>query len=129
MKIQLQASTKPPLFRFSGGNDEPVILAEIRITEVGQTEPSWWLVYDDGWLDDAVALNILTAKEAKRADVVVTRDIGGPAATPGVQVDEVRYGQVPEGLKQNGSLHELKPNHLYHLVATGTTVGEVEFYG
>ena len=129
MRILLDASAKPPLFRFSDEAGRPVSLFEIRITEVGESGPSWWLVHSDVSLEEAVALNLITAEEAEDAGVPVIRDItGDQTASLGVTIQELRYGLVPDGFQQRGSLRELKPNHLYELVASGPTVGELEFY-
>ena len=72
MKILLDSSSKPPAFHFSDDAGDPVKLIEVRITEVGESNPSWWLVHDDGWIEDAVKMHILTPEEAERAEIAVS---------------------------------------------------------
>jgi hypothetical protein len=133
MNIQLDASATPLCFRFSSDDGTPIKLSEVRITEVGEAEPSWWLVHHDPWVEEAVEMGIISASEARRASVVVTRRLGNDpeklVPDIGVPVTELRYGQVPLGLRQQGSLKELKSNRLYELMAMGSTVGELQFYG
>jgi hypothetical protein len=132
MNIQLDASAQPPLFRFSDHSGAPVALVEIRITEVGESRPSWWLIHRDLALDDAVLLNLLTSEEADRAGTPIIRDIRGKAKVPvpwWAPVGDLKYGEVPDGFQQRGSLGELKRGRLYQLTATGESIGELEFYG
>ena len=133
MNILLEPTATPPVFRFSSDAGGPVNLIEIRITEVGQVDPSWWLVHHDGWVAEGVDMHILTPEEAERAGIPVTRDIDGERGrlvdSIGIPITELRYGEVPDGFRQHGQLHELVPNHLYELLAIGSSVGELEFYG
>ena len=133
MNIQLDALASPICFRFSSDDGKPVKLLEVRITEVGESEPSWWLVQHDATVEEAVELGIISAEEAARAGVVVTRRLGNGlerlVADIGVPVTELRYGQVPFGFRQHGSLKELRRNRLYELMAMSSTVEELQFYG
>jgi hypothetical protein len=133
MNVLLDSSAQPPLFRFSTDVGGPVRLLEVRITELGEADPSWWLVHRDATIEDAVSINIMTAEEAERAGIPTVRnienDLAHLVADIGVPVAELRYGEVPEGFKQQGSLQQLRQNRLYQLIAVGSTVGELEFYG
>jgi hypothetical protein len=133
MKILIEPASTPPVFRFSAEAGGPVNLIEIRITEVGQVDPSWWLVHHDGWIEEAVDMHILTREEAERAGIPVTRDVDGElgrlADSIGFPINQLRYGEVPDGFRQHGQLLELVPNHLYQLLAVGSSLGELEFYG
>jgi hypothetical protein len=133
MKITLDAAAKSPIFRFEGRADEPARVLQIRITKVGASEPSWLLGPIGSFMQEMAAVHILTPEEAERADQLGSFDFNGELGAAvdafGVPVTAVTYGVIPDGFKQEGPLRHLEPNRLYQLLAMGTTLGELEFYG
>ena len=133
MNVTLDETAKPPVFRFHEPSGGPSRVLQIRVTEVGVSDPSWLVLPIGSYLEDAAVTHILTPEEAERTNLLGSFDfdgeLGAAASAFGIPVSSVTYGLVPAGFKQEGPLLPLEPNRLYQLLVLGATVGELEFYG
>jgi hypothetical protein len=132
MRIEIVSQVGPPVFRFSDGR-EPVKLLELRVTEVGESQPAWWLLAGGSFLDEMVAAHILTTEEARAPVVDAFRSLDGNPSfvvdALGVPVGEIRYGEAPTGLHEETPAAKLRPNRLYQVIARGLSTAEAAFYG
>jgi hypothetical protein len=136
LTISFEPSATPPLFRFQEESGKPIRLLEVRVTKVGEPDPAWWLVHEDGILTEGATLNIVTREEAERANPALVRSIDNDLAmvakwieAVGVPVSTLQYGEVPVGFRQHGPLRPLQKNRVYQIIVMGNSSAELEFYG
>ena len=114
--IELARSSEAPVFHLRSADGEPVNVWEIEVRAVGSDEPSWRAVHDDGWLEDAVAMHILTPEEGQNA--MEQRGLAG--SHQGVVVERFAFGEIPPGMRQQGVLKALRNGWLYEITVEGS---------
>ena len=135
MPVDIQISVEdpgPPVrFRIRQDSGETVPLFEIRVTELGDEQPHWWVVQEDSFLAEMVDMHFLTEEEARRAGppIIRTDEVDDVALQFGTPVAAFTYGEVPSGMRQEGQLRQLVPGRLYEVRVFGPGVATFEFYG
>ena len=131
IRISVESIGPPVKFRIGRDPGEIVRLFEIRVNELGDEDPHWWIVQEGGFLAEMVDMHLLTEEEARRAGPPTVRpdELEEVANEWGTPVEVITYGEVPLGMRQEGRLRQLVPGRLYEVQVFGPGVATLEFYG